>query len=230
MISRLDRIAAALEEIGVKLPLQNILSVPRPFFGNHMLYKNKADARDGSARLDALNKAVLALHEALIALKKDQVSRVNRSGAQWAKSQARLSVAKIAAIQRIVRSTHHVLDVLTEGISVERDISAEEISAFWARRGRGAEWYARNSALAVARLYISNVGEMPKFGITPDGDPSTKYTRKVQEIFEILEIKVGFRKPCKWAIEQLTESEIESTTLADDARALSALAQIADSE
>ncbi|SEK62684.1 hypothetical protein SAMN05421666_0705 [Roseovarius nanhaiticus] len=80
---------------------------------------------------------------------------------------------------------------------------------FWSLPYRAPNYYARTIALRLARLYAFHKRQKPPFGTARDGNhPSTDFGRALEEIFAVLGIKAAVRKAAEWAIEQLTEADI----------------------
>lgn len=79
----------------------------------------------------------------------------------------------------------------------------------WSLPNRAPNYYARTIALRLARLYAIHKRRKPPFGTARDGNhPSTDFGRALEEIFDVLEIKATVRNAAEWAIDQLTEDEI----------------------
>ncbi len=80
---------------------------------------------------------------------------------------------------------------------------------FWSLSYRAPNYYARLIALRLARLYANTKRKKPTFGTVRDGNhPSTDFGRALEEIFRILGIRAAVRNAADWAIDQLTEDEI----------------------
>jgi len=80
---------------------------------------------------------------------------------------------------------------------------------FWSLSNRAPKYYARTIALRLARLYAFHKRQKPPFGTARDGNhPSTDFGRALEEIFDVLNIKAKVRSAAEWAIDQLTEDEI----------------------
>ncbi len=89
-----------------------------------------------------------------------------------------------------------------------KDLKDQE-SEFWSLSSRAPNYYARTIALRLARLYAQNKQQKPTFGTARDGGhPSTDFGRALEEIFDVLKIKATVRNAAEWAIDQLTEDEI----------------------
>lgn len=81
---------------------------------------------------------------------------------------------------------------------------------FWSVSHRAPNYHARFVALRLARLYSQTNGEKPTVGVARDGGhPSTEYTRALEQVFEVLDIKAHVRGPAKWAVEQLTDDDLK---------------------
>ncbi len=88
------------------------------------------------------------------------------------------------------------------------ELKDQEIE-FWSVSYRAPKSYARTIALRLARLYALHKRQKPPFGTARDGNhPSTDFGRALEEIFDILNIEATVRNPAEWAIDQLTEDEI----------------------
>ncbi|WP_420415356.1 hypothetical protein [Roseibium sp.] len=80
---------------------------------------------------------------------------------------------------------------------------------FWSIKHRPPDYYARFIALRLAKLYAREAGTRPTTGSSSeDGEPSTSYTRALKDVFELLGISVGVRLPAEWALNELTEDDI----------------------
>ncbi len=87
---------------------------------------------------------------------------------------------------------------------------ADQEATYWSSPHRAPNHYARTIALRLAKLVARETGQKPTFGTSRDGGhPSTEYGRALEEIFELLGIKAHVRHPAKWAIEQITESDLK---------------------
>ena len=81
---------------------------------------------------------------------------------------------------------------------------------FWSSRSRPPNYYARNIAVRLARLYAREKGGKPTVGASRDGGhPSTTYTRALEEVFKVLGIKAAVRRQAQWAVEQLTDNDLK---------------------
>lgn len=90
----------------------------------------------------------------------------------------------------------------------ERELLDQE-QEFWTVSHRPPKYYARSIALRLARLYAKKTGKKPTFGTAREGSyPSTDYGRALEQIFEILEIKADVKKAAEWALDQLTEDDL----------------------
>ncbi len=98
-----------------------------------------------------------------------------------------------------------MISVYQERLSELRDQEAE----FWSLPNRAPNYYARTIALRLARLYALQKRQKPPFGTARDGNhPSTDFGRALEDIFNVLGIKATVRNAAEWAIDQLTEDEI----------------------
>ena len=85
----------------------------------------------------------------------------------------------------------------------------EQQALYWTLRNRAPDYYARAIALRLARLYAHRTGQRPTVGTTAElGDPSTGFTRALQEVFNLLGISTGVRSPAAWAVDQIGESDL----------------------
>lgn len=85
----------------------------------------------------------------------------------------------------------------------------EQKTEFWSGGSRPPNYYARTIALRLARLYAKEKHQRPTFGVSREGNfPSTDFGRAIEEIFQALGIKAAFRLPAQWAIDQLTEEDL----------------------
>ena len=90
-----------------------------------------------------------------------------------------------------------------------KDLEDQE-REFWSTNSRPPKYYARTIALRLARLYAREKGARPTVGVSRDGGhPSTEFTRAVERVFEVLEIKAAVRRQAKWAVAQLTDEDLK---------------------
>lgn len=86
----------------------------------------------------------------------------------------------------------------------------EQETQYWNVSSRPPNYFARTIALRFARFYARQTGRRPTFGISKEGSfPSTDYGRLLEQIFEILEIKVRVRSQAVWAIEKIVEDDFK---------------------
>jgi len=103
----------------------------------------------------------------------------------------------IAVMTRMLEAYRARLEELTD----------QEVD-FWSVKNRPPNYYARTIALRLARLYANEKGKFPSYGTSGDGGhASTDYSRALEEIFEILDIKAKVPQPAKWAVSQLKEED-----------------------
>jgi hypothetical protein len=89
-----------------------------------------------------------------------------------------------------------------------RDLMEQEIQ-FWNITNRAPQYYPRTIALRLARLFAREKRERPTFGTARDGNhPSTDFGRALEEVFKVLEIKGSVRSAATWAIEELTDEDV----------------------
>ena len=89
-----------------------------------------------------------------------------------------------------------------------QDLKNQE-AQFWSQPNRAPDPYARAIALRLARLYANTVGERPTVGTSPEtGEPSTHYTRALQDVYELLGIKRRARTQATWAVKQITDDDL----------------------
>jgi hypothetical protein len=82
---------------------------------------------------------------------------------------------------------------------------------FWNVPHRAPDYYARAIASRLAKLYVRETGQRPTSGSSPEsGGASTGFTKALEEIFELLEIKCKARSPADWAIKHLTDDDFAS--------------------
>jgi hypothetical protein len=105
---------------------------------------------------------------------------------------------KPVPIEWLVRTLNQILTFELKQVD-------EYFSEEWEARGRGADVLARKVAVSVAKTYLDlGNGQRPTFGVeSHQSKPATPYTRAVDRIFKALDIKVGFRKPCKYVCDNL---------------------------
>jgi hypothetical protein len=114
----------------------------------------------------------------------------------------------------ILPNSFAVIVLLQEALAARLRALKEQESAFWSYKHRPPNPYARAIALRVAKLYAAHKREKPTVGTARDGGhPSTAYTRALEEIYSLLEIKAKVRGPAKWAVEQLTDEDFMPPSL-----------------
>lgn len=90
-----------------------------------------------------------------------------------------------------------------------RELMVEE-EHFWSLNHRAPDYYAREIALRLARVYARETKQRPTAGTSPmDGSPSTGFTRALEQTFKILGITAQPRSPAEWAIGQLTDADFD---------------------
>ncbi|GAB5447415.1 hypothetical protein [Gymnodinialimonas sp.] len=91
---------------------------------------------------------------------------------------------------------------------------ADQERDYWSGHSRPPNHFARAIALRFARHYCKEVGEMPTSGVSGEGGyPSTDFTRALQEVFEILDVRANVRNMADWAITQLSEDDLQKPSL-----------------
>ncbi len=90
----------------------------------------------------------------------------------------------------------------------KQELSDQE-AEFWSGHSRPPNHYARTIALRFARYVAEKIGDYPTVGTSRDGaHPSTDFGRALEEIFQLLGINANFRRAAEWAVEQLTEDDL----------------------
>jgi len=85
----------------------------------------------------------------------------------------------------------------------------EQKTKYWSVGSRPPNYYARTIAFRLARLYAKETHQRPTFGVSREGNfPSTDFGRAIEEIFQAIGITAAFRLPAKWAIDQLTDEDL----------------------
>ncbi|MEQ9241892.1 hypothetical protein [Roseovarius indicus] len=85
----------------------------------------------------------------------------------------------------------------------------EQRKLFWNLRHRAPDHYARTIALRLAKVFASQTEQRPTLGTSGEtGDPSTSYTKALKEVFQLLNIETGVRSPADWAVNELTEMDM----------------------
>ena len=86
----------------------------------------------------------------------------------------------------------------------------EQRDKFWNVPHRAPDYYARAIANRLAKLYAQKTGRRPTSGSSGiTGEASTSFTKALEQIFELLEIRSGVRSPADWAIRNLSEEDFE---------------------
>ena len=81
---------------------------------------------------------------------------------------------------------------------------------FWNLDHKAPNYYARTIALRLAKLYGQYTGQRPTVGTSAlTGDPSTSFSRALKDIFLALNINGTVRPYASWAIDQLTEEDLQ---------------------
>lgn len=94
------------------------------------------------------------------------------------------------------------------------NVLLDEEKEFWSSKSRAPNYYARTIALRIARLYAQGIGERPTYGTARDGGhPSTRYSRAVEDCFQVLGITAGIRGPCEWAVQQIEDKDVTSKSV-----------------
>ena len=102
-----------------------------------------------------------------------------------------------------------LLDLYTQLKQRKRELDQQE-KEFWSGAHRAPHHYARTIALRFAQKLAAQTGKKPTFGVAREGNhPSTDFRRALQEIFEVLEITADFRRAGKWAIDQLSDEDLQ---------------------
>jgi len=125
-----------------------------------------------------------------------------------------ISSARDLALQNIAQTGFHYnsLLVIAEMMRIYqerlKELMEQEVE-FWTVSNRPPNYYARTIALRLARLYASEKRQKPTFGIARDGNhPSTEFGRALEKVFSVLGIEAAVRNAADWALEQLTEQDI----------------------
>ena len=102
-----------------------------------------------------------------------------------------------------------VLDV-AYGFRRRRQELNDQEKEFWSGSSRPPNHYARTIALRFARYISRGTGQKPTVGTSRDGGhPSTDFGKALEEIFELLGISADFRRAAMWAVDQLTDEDLE---------------------
>ncbi|CTQ55360.1 hypothetical protein LP7551_03901 [Roseibium album] len=95
----------------------------------------------------------------------------------------------------------------------QRDLDKQE-QLFWSLRHRAPDYYARAIALRLVKLYANETGKRPTYGTSPDtGEPSTAFTQALRAVFEILGIEGSEQTYTQWAIEKLTDDDLNGNVV-----------------
>ena len=102
-----------------------------------------------------------------------------------------------------------ILFDLMSALEARLESLREQEALYWTLKNRAPDYYARSIALRLARLYAHHTGQRPTVGTTAElGDPSTGFTRALQEVFNLLGITTGVRSPAAWAVDQIGENDL----------------------
>jgi len=114
----------------------------------------------------------------------------------------------------LTRNLAFALNAFSLAISDRLQNLADQERDFWSSGSRPPNHYARAISLRLARHYCKEIREFPTSGISGEGGhPSTDFTRCLEEVFEVLEIRANVRNMADWAISQLSEDDIKPTPL-----------------
>ena len=85
----------------------------------------------------------------------------------------------------------------------------EQEERFWNLSHRAPDYYAREIALRLARLFARETGQRPTVGTSGvDGKPSTGYARALSAAYDVLGITAAPRSPAEWAVAQVTDNDL----------------------
>lgn len=116
----------------------------------------------------------------------------------------------VADVGGFTASALILLDLWTVLADRSHELKSQE-EKFWDISHRAPNYYARAIALRLAKLYSREAGLYPTSGTSgTTGEPSTSYTRALEKVFKLLDIKSAARSPAEWAIEQLTEDDLRN--------------------
>ena len=111
-----------------------------------------------------------------------------------------------------VGGTHAFLWLL---IDMEESFSArlkeldEQEERFWNVKHRAPDYFAREIALRLARLFAREIGQKPTVATSGiDGKPSTSFTRALAKTFDVLDVATKPRSAAEWAVNQITEGDL----------------------
>lgn len=91
-----------------------------------------------------------------------------------------------------------------------REELEEQRDKFWNKPHRAPDYYARAIANRLAKLYAQKTGKRPTSGSSGvNGEASTGFTKALEQIFQLLEIKSGPRSPADWAIKNLKDEDFD---------------------
>lgn len=147
--------------------------------------------------------------------------RVAQGIDSWAREKCRADepkgmatvVAKIAGDVGQSISLAFILTRYQSGLAKRQMELADQEREFWSGASRPPNHYARTIGLRLARLYAQEKQEFPTVGVSGEGGhPSTAFTRALQEVFELLEIKSNVRNAASWAVAQLSDQDIGRPT------------------
>jgi|SRR6056297_329822 len=114
----------------------------------------------------------------------------------------------IADVGGFTSSIFVLLDLWTVLNERQSELRDQE-DQFWTVSHRPPDYYARAVALRLAKLYTRETGQRPTVGTSGEtGDPSTGYTRALTEVFSLLGISTRARSPAEWAVEQITDLDM----------------------
>ncbi|PWE29244.1 hypothetical protein DDZ14_17885 [Maritimibacter sp. 55A14] len=167
---------------------------PSPFFVSSeqslrgsLLFADKPSARDGVEEMEAILKRINHLPKHL----REALDGALRSPEDWDNDRSPLL------------EFENALEVLLEeGI--------KEKSQYWTGRGASPKVSANQVASTMAEIYVIGLGKMPTEGEAYDsGEPSTKFSKTVRDVFEHINLRAHFREPCRRAIKELKENDKE---------------------
>ena len=102
-------------------------------------------------------------------------------------------------------AVYHMIDAYEKRLLELKEQEAE----FWSVSHRPPNYYARTIALRFAKHFAGHRRMKPTFGTSRDGNhASTEFGRGLEKVFSILDIRADVRKAAEWAIDQLTDADV----------------------
>ncbi len=163
----------------------------------------KADMKS----LENFHAGLSSVWSALGDLSDAQKIRLNTTAKKAALRMDGVTPEKIAGLEDALLALKGTLSLLAHSIEEETALLKYQKEMFWSGKGIKKNYHAYFIADTLAKIYVKELKEKPSYGINYR-TPSGKYCLALQEILEIMEIKIGFLLPAKAACNKITNADI----------------------